>query len=176
MVNNSELIKDFINTRDLLDDEEALATPPALASWCAARGLVTPGARATATDLRRALELREALRALLLANNGVEVDLAAANGVLDAAARRAGVELRFGAGGAELLPRTGGISGALGRVVGAVHGAMAEGSWERLKACRADDCLWVFVDHARNRSRAWCSMRECGNRAKARAYRARHRH
>jgi hypothetical protein len=32
---------------------------------------------------------------------------------------------------------------------------------------------WAFYDHARNRSRTWCSMDACGNRAKARAYRAR---
>jgi predicted RNA-binding Zn ribbon-like protein len=44
-----------------------------------------------------------------------------------------------------------------------------------MKACRAEDCRWAFYDRSRNRSRAWCSMRECGNRAKARSYRARQR-
>ena len=53
--------------------------------------------------------------------------------------------------------------------------AQADGTWERMKACRADDCRWAFYDRSRNRSRAWCSMRECGNRAKARSYRARQR-
>ena len=93
MVKNSELIKDFVNTRDLLDDEEALATPAALGSWCAAHGLLGGDTRPTSADLRHALELREALRSLLLANNGVEVDLTAANAALDQAVQRARVEL-----------------------------------------------------------------------------------
>ena len=52
---------------------------------------------------------------------------------------------------------------------------MADGSWQRLKACRASDCQWAFVDTARNHSRSWCSMASCGNREKARAFRERHR-
>lgn len=111
----------------------------------------------------------------MLANNGADVELAGPTAVLDDAARRAGVELRFLEGGAELVPRAAGVPGALGRIVGAVHGAMADGSWERLKACRADDCLWAFVDSAKNHSRAWCSMSSCGNREKARSYRQHHR-
>ena len=33
----------------------------------------------------------------------------------------------------------------------------------------ADDrgCGWLFLDLTKNRSRRWCSMRGCGNRAKA---------
>jgi len=51
---------------------------------------------------------------------------------------------------------------------------MVDGSWQRLKACRSDTCRWAFVDHARNRSRQWCSMSVCGNREKARVFRERH--
>ena len=50
---------------------------------------------------------------------------------------------------------------------------VADGVWDRLKVCRAEDCRWAFHDSSRNHSRAWCSMSDCGNRAKARAYRAR---
>ena len=46
-------------------------------------------------------------------------------------------------------------------------------SCERVKICPADDCLWAFYDESRNGSRQWCSMAVCGNRAKARAHRAR---
>ncbi len=45
----------------------------------------------------------------------------------------------------------------------------------RLKLCDADDCGWLFVDGSRNRSRRWCDMSDCGNRAKARRYRERQR-
>jgi predicted RNA-binding Zn ribbon-like protein len=31
-------------------------------------------------------------------------------------------------------------------------------------------CGWLFWDSSRNRSRRWCDMRDCGNRAKARRF------
>lgn len=45
---------------------------------------------------------------------------------------------------------------------------------DRLKLCDAHDCGWLFIDASRNRSRRWCEMAECGNRAKVRRYRERH--
>ncbi len=118
--------------------------------------------------------MREALRELLRANNGIDVDEAAAAATLDAAARRAGLTVRFDAGAVRLVPGARGVQGALGGVLAAAAEAMADGSWQRLKACRADDCRWAFVDQARNHSRQWCDMRVCGNRQKARVFRARH--
>ena len=41
--------------------------------------------------------------------------------------------------------------------------------------CHNDICGWFFIDHSRNRSRRWCSMDSCGNRAKARRHYARNR-
>jgi len=175
MDSSTELIRDFVNTlhKDLYGDEEGLSSPAALAGWLAEHGLLE-GGRATARDVARAVELREALRRLLLAHNEVEVETASAWSALDEAARRGRVELRFADGGPTLVPAAAGVSGALGRIAAAVHEAVADGSWLRLKACRAEDCEWAFVDHARNQSRAWCSMRSCGNREKARAFRRRH--
>jgi predicted RNA-binding Zn ribbon-like protein len=42
-----------------------------------------------------------------------------------------------------------------------------------LRLCAADTCAWLFLDTSRNGSRRWCSMRTCGNRAKARRHHAR---
>jgi predicted RNA-binding Zn ribbon-like protein len=67
------------------------------------------------------------------------------------------------------------VQAALGRILIAVSDLMADGTWDRLKACRADDCRWAFYDSARNQSRAWCSMQSCGNRAKVQAFRSRRR-
>jgi predicted RNA-binding Zn ribbon-like protein len=175
MESSSELIRDFVNTlhKDLHGDEEGLSGPRALADWLTGNELLE-GGRATPADVGRAVELREALRVLLLANNDVEVDTNEAWAVLDRVARRGGVALRFAGGVPALEPAATGVAGALGRLVAAVHVSVSDGSWHRLKACRADDCEWAFIDHARNQSRAWCSMRSCGNREKARVYRRRH--
>lgn len=41
---------------------------------------------------------------------------------------------------------------------------------EKIRECGGSDCTWLFVDRSRNRSRRWCSMETCGNRAKARRH------
>lgn len=40
----------------------------------------------------------------------------------------------------------------------------------RVKECASDTCDWLFLDVSKNRSRRWCDMKDCGNRAKARRY------
>jgi predicted RNA-binding Zn ribbon-like protein len=39
--------------------------------------------------------------------------------------------------------------------------------FSRIKKCADPTCGWLFLDISRNRSRRWCDMRDCGNRAKA---------
>ena len=46
---------------------------------------------------------------------------------------------------------------------------------DRVKECATDNCNWLFLDASKNRSRRWCEMKECGNRAKARRHYQRHR-
>jgi predicted RNA-binding Zn ribbon-like protein len=41
---------------------------------------------------------------------------------------------------------------------------------ERVRICGADDCLWIFLDTSKNRTRRWCDMKQCGNRMKARRF------
>ena len=65
------------------------------------------------------------------------------------------------------------INGKLG-VPAVTFNGVAEGTWERLKACERDVCRWAFYDHSKNRSSHWCSMAVCGQREKnRRAYRRR---
>lgn len=52
---------------------------------------------------------------------------------------------------------------------------MTSERFDRLRECDGPTCNWLFIDHSRNRSRRWCSMRGCGNRAKARRHYRRHR-
>ena len=60
-------------------------------------------------------------------------------------------------------------------LLGEVFEAQRDGVWQRLKACANPDCQWVYYDASRNRSGRWCSMGECGDVMKARAYRERGR-
>jgi predicted RNA-binding Zn ribbon-like protein len=169
-----ELVEAFVNTAELEEHRDDLGEPAGLVRWLAEHGLAAAQVRAGERDAAEARAVREALRELLRGNNGIDVDRDAASATLDDAARRAGLAVRFDSGSIRLVPRKGGAPGALAFVLAAVAETMADGSWPKLKACRSDTCRWAFVDHARNRSRQWCSMSVCGNRAKARAFRARH--
>jgi predicted RNA-binding Zn ribbon-like protein len=118
-----------------------------------------------AGELARAAGLREALRSLVLANNGIAPEPGAREAFNRASGR---ASLRLDCNG-ELRVHSGGD--ALDAVVAVVLGAMIDGTWRRLKACR--NCNWSFYDYSPNRSATWCSMQLCGNRAKTRAYRRR---
>lgn len=167
-----ELVRSFINTRELDPDREELTDPAALGAWIESRGLPVLEAP-TAADLERALAFREALRSLALANSGPELDAEALSDLRAAATAaplRAWVD---DGGGMAIAPSCDGLDALIARILSAVATAQETGAWERMKVCTSDECLWAFYDRSRNRSRHWCSMEVCGNRAKTRAYRAR---
>jgi predicted RNA-binding Zn ribbon-like protein len=171
--NGLDLVIDFVNTLDLETGADAFDTPAGLSGWLAERGLLREGAQAADEGERAAaVELREALRSLMLANNGGRErgqDWAA----LERAAERGRLGVHFDAGSVATKPGVEGHAGALARLLGPVASAVADGTWQRAKACRADDCGWAFYDRSRNRSGVWCEMSVCGNRTKVRAYRSR---
>jgi len=169
-----ELVRDFVNTNDFDEGTEELTSPAKLSEWLDQHDL---GVEKTLRrpDLDRAIELREALRALLLANAGEPLDPAVMKTLNEIAG---GVRLlvRFDEqGNSTLDSEKGGIECALGEILAIVHRSMSEGTWPRLKACRDETCVWAFYDKSKNRSAQWCSMAVCGNRAKARKYRERHK-
>jgi predicted RNA-binding Zn ribbon-like protein len=170
-----ELVSSFVNTLEknvTKPSEESLDSPEALRAWMDAQGIPS-GDELGPEDLRRAIEFREALRLLLLANNGGELDARVLRGLRDAADEgliRVEVEKD---GQAFARPAQQGVPALFARLLAAVADSQCAGSWDRLKACAADDCQWAFYDTSRNHSRTWCSMEVCGNRAKTRAYRAR---
>jgi predicted RNA-binding Zn ribbon-like protein len=166
-----ELVQAFVNTVDREHGPDLLDDDLGLQEWLERRMLpadLAPG------DRERARELREALRALLLANNGEPRDPAAQQ-ALERAARRAKLEPAFPPDGAALVSRAPGVDAALGRILAAAFTAMLDGSWARLKACPREVCGWAFYDRSTNASATWCSMRVCGGRVKAGAYYRRRR-
>jgi predicted RNA-binding Zn ribbon-like protein len=152
-----------------------LTSSEQLRAWLEAHDLLEDGAPVTEGDLRRALQLREALRSLLRANNEMEV-LASPIEVLNHLASAAPLKVRFHDDGQGTLePDIAGVDGALASLIGMVFTAMINGTWGRLKVCRNERCQKAFYDTSKNRSGAWCSMARCGSRLKARAYRRRSR-
>lgn len=72
-----------------------------------------------------------------------------------------------------------GDQNALGRVLWPIVRSAAElltsDKLDRLGKCAGESCGWLFLDTSRNRSRRWCEMAHCGNRAKARRHYGRKR-
>jgi predicted RNA-binding Zn ribbon-like protein len=170
-----DVIRRFVNTYDLEDRTDRVGTPDELRAWLSDEGLLGERERVTATDVRQAADVRGAIRELLLAHTGRPLAPEAPR-TLDAAARRAGLGVRFHPdGGSGVEPEAKGADGAIGEMLAIVAAAMADGTWDRLKACQADDCHWAFYDHTRNRSGVWCDMAVCGNRAKVERFRERAR-
>ena len=167
-------VQAFLNTFWDLDGDgsEVWSTPGAYGAWLRARGF--DGAEASPGDLGRALELREALRALCRANHDdgdAPAALAALDRIAHAVAPAAALapSLRTGA----LDPAGDGPDAACALALGIVFAARADGTFARLKACPHAHCGWAFYDASRNRSGQWCSMRICGNRTKGEAFRRR---
>jgi|SRR5271163_388033 len=48
-------------------------------------------------------------------------------------------------------------------------------SFRLISQCQDEACGWLFLDHSPQRNRRWCSMIDCGNRAKARRFYRDHR-
>jgi predicted RNA-binding Zn ribbon-like protein len=168
-----QLVQAFVNSVDGKRDD--LDSPEVLGRWLLERGLLARDATVGCADLASARDVREALRRLMLANNGADDDPAAL-ATLNRLARSAQMTLTFEPNFAARLESSApGVDGALGRLLAVVFEAMIDGSWMRLKACAEQTCRWAFFDHSRNRSGTWCSMAVCGNREKAKQYRARRR-
>ena len=167
------LVQLFVNTNDLETGPDLLPDASALHGWLVERGLLDAAEPVTDDDHARAIELREAIRELICAHAGLPHDASAAQ-VVNEVGLRAGLRPVLDDPATRFEPSSGGVDGALGRIIAAIHAGIAEGTWERLKACERDVCRWAFYDHSKNRSGHWCSMAACGQREKnRRAYQRR---
>jgi predicted RNA-binding Zn ribbon-like protein len=165
------IVQAFVNTVDLEDGTDALDSPAALADWLVRHGLVRRRPRLGRPDLERALTLREGFRAMIGGNAGRTIPRSARQR-LERVTREAMLRVGFGDGRPELEPSATGFDGAIAGLLAIVVQARIEGTWSRLKTCRRDVCRWAFYDASRNRTGHWCTMSICGNRVKARTFRA----
>jgi len=170
-----EQVRAFVNTLDVEAGTDELSSPAALTRWLRERGLIAAQQGvATEDDLRQAIAMREALRAVLLGHVGSQQPAAAPVTDLRAVADGLATRLEIGDDGT-VRPVPDGQAGAAGLAALLLIAAEAAtlGTWPRLKICSADDCQWAFYDRSPTKSGCWCSMAGCGSRAKSRAYRQR---
>ncbi|EHR48787.1 Zn-ribbon-like motif containing protein [Saccharomonospora marina XMU15] len=146
---DTSLVLAFLNTVDVEADTDVLRSQRNWQEWAGQRQLA-------ADPLDEATRARDSLRAAV--------------GDPDAQSHptRVHIEVALTTAGPALVPGS-----AVAAVLAAATRLAVLGEWDRIKICPADDCRWAFCDRSRNRSRTWCSMKVCGNREKARAFRQR---
>jgi len=129
--------------------------------------------------LARAVTIREVIYRIMsgLAHGGEPAgrDLATLNGTLAGALRRSRIAARAGSDTGcfawEIAGRIDDFDRVLWPVLKSAADLLTSTELHRVKQC-ADDrgCGWLFIDRSKNRSRRWCSMKGCGNRAKVLQY------
>src|SRR3954451_5001861 len=170
-----EAVREFVNTvhYEQGEVEEKLDSPAALAAFLSEHNLGDVDVKPA--ELRRALEVREALRNVMGANNGEPLDADSVE-LLNRTAARAKVVAAFDDHASwRIGPAAEGVDGALGQMLATVFRSMSDGTWSRMKACGNPECRWAFYDATKNQAGRWCEMASCGNRMKARAFRERQR-
>ena len=150
----------FVNTVDLEQGEERLSSPAELANWLLGAGACSQSPASPGRSRPRAsrcVRLCERSCSPTTAGPGFPPRRRADAGRRRPAGR--GCSFAFACGEIALEPEAAGVDAALGRLLAIVQSAVAQNTWERLKACREHTCEWAFYDHTKNRSGAWCNMR-----------------
>lgn len=65
-----------------------------------------------------------------------------------------------------------GLQAAAAEIAGSFAQAIEQGELSRFRICTNPDCLWVYYDDTRNRSKRYCDDKMCGNLMKVRRFRA----
>jgi predicted RNA-binding Zn ribbon-like protein len=183
------LCLDFANTADWhssKDPVEFLTSYSELVAWSQQRGILT-GCQAqsllreaadrpldAAAVLERAIALRETIYRIMSAISHGDTPPAADLTALN-------VELSTAMACSRIVPEAGGFvwdwaggEHALDRMLWPVARDAAElltaEELFRVGQCSDERCGWLFLDMSRNHTRRWCSMKDCGNRAKARRH------
>jgi len=167
------LLQEFVNSVELAEGDDELATAAAATRWVSDHHTVLTRPL-TEKERKHLVDVREGLRTVLMAHAGAHVG----SDVMAALTRQLnGATLRtvISASGASLVGAPNGMPALLSSLAAAIVEATVAGTWQRLKVCRDDTCRWAFYDASKNGRGAWCSMRSCGSRHKARTYRIRQR-
>ena len=150
---------------------------PADAEWL--RDAVNADEELARRVLRRALELRENIYAIAVEvaagrpapKPGVEA-LARTHAACLACAKLTPFEGRYVW---SWSPRESAVEAVLGPIALSTLTTLTQGDLSRIKQCQGEKCGWLFFDATKNKSRRWCEMEICGNRAKQRRHSARMR-
>jgi predicted RNA-binding Zn ribbon-like protein len=164
------IIQLFVNTHEYGNETEQLSDPPSARRWLATQ---QHRIELSQTEHAELLDLREALRLVLLANAG-HAPSASATGVLHRTIGRSTLHAVFDANGTAAIKGGGsGYDRFVSTLAAFVVTSSIDGRWYRMKACNNDECRVAFYDHSKNGTSRYCSTATCANRVRQRAFRQR---
>jgi predicted RNA-binding Zn ribbon-like protein len=183
------LCLDFINTLDdrpSAEPKELLTNYYELARFGEDTGILTPEQLDFLYErvhlipdeaeeaMRRARNLREALyeifSALMNKQTAAQGAMERLNGNLHNTALHVRLVQRAGSCGWKFDEMTSVLDGVLWPIVRAAADLLTSSDLALVRACSSPTCQWLFLDTSKNHHRRWCSMEQCGNRAKARKF------
>jgi predicted RNA-binding Zn ribbon-like protein len=150
---------------------DRLTRPERVSDWIQEAGLLDAAPEVAAEGRETTLTLRAAIYRLTMAHINAQPADPADLDTVNAAAARPPVTIRLSTSGR--LTRIGDLGQALASIGRETIELLGGPDAERMKVCGAQDCTRLYLDTSRRGDRRWCDMRECGNRAKATAYRRR---
>lgn len=148
---------------------EALANRVALERWLVERGHLDGRVQLSREDYWRVVQLRDALRDLVVSGRPENPDSIAR---LQSYAEVARLRIRLDQEPPGLEAAEDGLDGVLTTWLWRFVDARREGRWRRVKLCEA--CGRIFYDHSRTIVAKWCSTR-CSDRIRGRSYQRRER-
>lgn len=125
--------------------------------------------------LARAIALRLAIYRLFQSRRPSAADLAALQAELALARRNQQLAPIAGRYGWAWKQPQNSLDSILWRVSQSAADLLTSPELERVRQCGGRACGWLFLDTTRNHRRHWCDMKDCGNLAKVRRFRARQR-
>ena len=192
--NAGRLCLDFANTvrsRPSSDRLDLIGAYEDLLAWARQATILTPGEAAALTDaarqgsraadeaLTQARILRESMYAVFSARAAglpaPPADLRTLNRAIAKAMAHSGLTAagaRFEWGWPDSAPTLDRVSWWVARSAAEL---LTSSDLTFVRECASYDCGWLFMDTTKNRSRRWCDMRVCGNRAKSRRHYERRR-
>ncbi|MBI4791114.1 MAG: ABATE domain-containing protein [Chloroflexi bacterium] len=185
---------DFVNTvgdHNAAQPDEYLTSYAALVAWSEHTGLIAPRAArqllqeaarrpAEAEQTRvRAIALREALYRIFSAiaadAKPKTVDMDLLNAHLAEALAHQQIVSAENAFRWDWTTATGALDLMLWPIARSAADLLTADKLAQVRECSGETCGWLFVDVSKNHSRRWCSMSDCGNRAKVQRFNARKR-
>ena len=172
------LALDFVNTvgNRLTERRDYFVEPAEVVRWTRLAGLIahTDKISISVPQMEKLKSVREFLYGIFLGIRSGHAptvpELEKLNGMLAKALSRRRLESINGRVCWDWIADRTDVDQILGPVLSSAADLLVSDSAGSLRQCEDAECGWLFLDRSQANRRRWCSMADCGNRAKARRF------